>query len=511
MANSIYISGLASGLDTDGMIQAMLMGQQNKIDTAENDKKMAEWKKETWSDVNKQLNDFYSNYVDKLSRESTFQGYKTTSSSDAVSTNGTSTTAGTHVFTDIKMAEEASATGELNYLISSKTETFGNMGLLSSGQSTSFTVYSKDENGKEIETKVEITADDTLNTLKKKLEAADSNLSINFDLKNSKTFISSKNTGEDASLKMTFEGDDNLFRRLGLTSLVDKEGQKVDITEGLKGTNATYKYNGVAYTSQSNDVEINGVKVSFDRNTKEGEKVTVKVKSDSDKVVDFMKEFVDKYNELTESLNKKYSATKAVTTPLTDSQRSTMTDKEIDEYEQNIKDSLLRRDSSLQSVISTLRNTLQTTFSDGKYKSLSAVGITTGNYTENGKLHFDEEKFRKAYEDSPEDVMKLFTATDDAVKKGDKKASESKSMGIGTKLQDSFKTMQKRIDGVKSYQSYYNDKLADNEIKNYSKKITELYKKYTTLEARYRKQFAAMESAMSAINNQSSNLAGLLG
>lgn len=501
---SIQFSGLASGLDTDSIVQAMLTTQQNRIDSANQAKTKLEWKKDQWASVNSSINKFYSNYVDKLRLQSTFEKYSVAISSYAVSVKNTgSLPMGTHKVEVTKLASEINKSGDISSDLSSKSKSFKELGLLSDNESTTMIINDKE---------IEVTASDSLSTLEKKISAADKSLNINFDVGNKKLFISSKETGTKAKLNIDTSSDTTgLFEKIGLSGKNGVCGETGKINE--VGTGAEYTYNGVALTSETNDVEINGLKLSL--NEKTTEPVIIEVESDPDSVVDFMKEFISAYNELIKDLNDKYSATRVTLDPLTDTQRESMTDKEIEEYEQDIKDSLLRRDSSLKTVIDTLRTSMQNVVKGNPYGSLSAIGITTGDYSEGGKLYLDEEKFRAALEENPEAVKELFTGS------GEKSTTitdgktvtttEEKTKGIATRLNTSFLALKKRIDGLKAYDSYYNDKLTTDQITSYTEKIEKLQDKYDTLQKLYYKKFTAMETALSKLNSQSSSFTSMLG
>lgn len=71
-SNTIRFSGLASGMDTDSVVKAMLMPQQSKIDRQKQQEVLLNWKKDAWKDMNNKINTFYSKYISKLRLESTF-------------------------------------------------------------------------------------------------------------------------------------------------------------------------------------------------------------------------------------------------------------------------------------------------------------------------------------------------------------------------------------------------------------------------------------------------------
>lgn len=58
------MAGLASGMDTDSMVEQMLSGTQNKIDKQEGLKQQLTWKQEMYRDVITAINSFHSKYFD---------------------------------------------------------------------------------------------------------------------------------------------------------------------------------------------------------------------------------------------------------------------------------------------------------------------------------------------------------------------------------------------------------------------------------------------------------------
>lgn len=505
---SIQFSGLASGLDTDSIVKSMLSKYQTKIDTANNDKTKLEWKKEQWKTVNASINSFKSKYIDKLRYEATFESYTATISNSAVSVNMTGNMpVGTHKIEVTKLATEISMANDITADISSKSKSFKELGLLGEGDSTKLIINREvDQNGDVIQGKegieIEVTEKDTLQTLQEKIKGADSSLNVNFDVKNKKLFISSKETGTNSKVNIDASGDTTgLFQKIGLSGHINQ-----------MGTGAEYKYNGEVFKSDTNKVEINGLSLTL---KEENQPVTVEVKFDPDQVVAFMGEFVDAYNELIKQLNGLYSATKVSTTPLTDEQKEGMTEKQIDEYEKTIKDSLLRRDSSLQKVISSLRGSMQNVVEGNKYKVLSQIGITTGSYTENGKLTLNTDKLKKALEENPQAVKELFTSrgiTEETVVDGKvTQAINVKTMGLGTRLNNTFLELERRVEDVKSYQSYYHDVVNQDKITDMKDRISELEDKYKKMETMYYKKFTAMEKALSTLNSQSASFTSMLG
>lgn len=266
---------------------------------------------------------------------------------------------------------------------------------------------------------------------------------------------------------------------------------------------AVIKLDGADLTGSSNTFTVNGLTLNLtgttlDKTTGKYEEIQLNVTNDTDTAYKMVKDFVKKYNELLEEMNKLYKADSARGyDPLTDEQKEAMTDDEIEKWETKIKDSLLRRDDTLSGIITVMRSSLQTTTEvDGKKYSLSSFGIrTSSDYTENGKLHIygdeDDEtystqtnKLKEALEENPEAVMKTLAEA-------------------GQSLYDAM-TKKMAKTSLSSALTFYNDKKMDDDQKAYKKQISSLEDKLNDLEDRYYKQFTAMEKAMTKMQNSAS-------
>lgn len=480
---AIQMTGIASGLDTDSIVKAMLATDEAKITSVQNKKTELEWKKDKWKEVNDRINKFQSDYVDKLRFESTFEKYSIKSSNSNISVKSAgSLPEGTHKIQILSQPTGPQAIGNGMSAFDSleegksisKNTSFKDYNMLS--DSVTFQVNGKD---------VTIDPEDTLSSLERKIREADSSLNVNFDTKNKKLFISSKETGKDTKIEISGVGNNAFLNGLGLSDV------------SSKGSAGLIKYNGIEVEVNDYPIEINGLKLEITGKVDPNEEITITVGNDTDAVVNFMEEFVNEYNSIMDELNSLYSAKKITTGPLSESDKAAMTDKQVDEYEKMVKDSLLSGDKELKAVIDTLRSSVQGTFANAgsKYNSLSSIGITTGNYSEKGKLHLDKDKLKAALNDDANAVKDLFTS----------------KTGIGSKLNNSMNNLSKRVEGMKSYKSFYNDKLTDKEVKSLNEKTQTLQKKYTARQTKLYRKFALMEKQMSMLNTQSSSLMGMFG
>ena len=61
MYNTMRITGLASGIDTEEMIEKLMQAEKVKVDRVEQDKQIALWRQEMYNDVNKDFVNFILN------------------------------------------------------------------------------------------------------------------------------------------------------------------------------------------------------------------------------------------------------------------------------------------------------------------------------------------------------------------------------------------------------------------------------------------------------------------
>lgn len=274
-------------------------------------------------------------------------------------------------------------------------------------------------------------------------------------------------------------------------------------------SDAVIVLDGARLTGTSNTFSVNGMTLNLTSTTANQtggfDEIMVSVSNDTQAAYDMVKDFVTKYNELLDEMNTKYNAKSARDyDPLTDEQKEAMTDDEVEKWETKIKDSLLRRDDTLNSIIYTMRNSLQLTVDvDGKKYSLASFGIQTStDYTEKGKLHIFGDEDDETYSSEKNKLMEALENNPDAVMKTLAQA--------GQNLYDSLtKKMSKT--SLSSALTFYNDKQMDDTQSEYKKKIKELEKKLTTLEDKYYKQFTAMETALTKMQNSANSIMSFFG
>lgn len=327
-------------------------------------------------------------------------------------------------------------------------------------------------------------------------------VNASFDSKQGRFYINATGTGAENDFNIT-STDADALEALGLGT----KATKVDAKDAI------IEYNGVEYTSSQNKFDINGLSITAKAVTTEA--VNVDVSADTESAYNTVKEFVKSYNALVDEMTKLYYEKDSGYDPLTDEERSKLSETQIEQWEKKAKEGLLRRDSTIESLLSNMRNMLnqgvEVTQADGSVKrmSLASLGIVTGDYTENGKLHImgdpddaayatQENKLKKALSDDPDMVAKVL-------------AGSSGNEGVGTKLYSYMTKAMKRVEGSSSSLTFYNDVTMDEELKDYDEDIDKWKEKLQKLEDKYYDQFAAMEKAMAALQQQQNYIASLMG
>lgn len=275
------------------------------------------------------------------------------------------------------------------------------------------------------------------------------------------------------------------------------------------GQNAEIELNGVQYFSDSNTFDINGLTITCNGTTAENEVVTLSTKNDTSGIYDMIKGFIKEYSALINEMDKLYNAESAKGyEPLTDEEKEAMSESEIEKWESKIKDSLLRRDGTLNTVASAMKEIMMSGFEvNGKKMYLYDFGIETMGYfnaadNEKNAYHIYGDEDDEAFKNESNKLMAMISSDPDAV------------VGFFTQL--SQKLYGKMFDLMKgteysSVYKVYEDKKMKEEYDDYTVKIAEAEKKLQAYEDKWYKKFASMETAMARMQSNASAVTALLG
>jgi flagellar hook-associated protein 2 len=484
------LTGFASGMDTESIVKKLMNAESFSLNKLKQNQQKQTWMSDAYRQWNADLLAFRSNTLLNMNLSKTYHTFDVTSSQENIvaATSSGSSIAGTYQVEVKQLASSASFTGNKVALDPTKT-------LQGQGQLTADTSITINVNGDPAKTTtIAIKTTDTINDITSKINAAKDNtgkslgLQAFYDPTLQQFTLKTKETGAATSIDISAENPSFLSNTLGLT------------TTTAAGQNAQILFNGNEVTSlTSNNATIMGINFSF----KNMGASTVTVSQNTDGVVKNITEFIDKYNSLLDKMNTAVSQpVYRDYLPLLEEQKSEMSEKQVEMWEEKAKSGLLRSDSILTGLVTKMRSAMTSIVDNGSsYNTLASIGISSKSYQDKGKLYVDETKLREAIQTDPEAVEKLFSEMSNGKK------------GLISQLSDTFQVGIKELTnkagytGNNQYDQSVIGKLLSNTQTDIARQTEKLYRK----EEQYYRQFAAMEQAMSRFNSQSSWLAQQMG
>lgn len=306
----------------------------------------------------------------------------------------------------------------------------------------------------------------------------------------------------DAFVKQVQEANKNLT---DLKNNVNSDASKID------GKDAKIKLNDIEYTGSSNQFSINGLSITAQAVTGEGDAnaITITTQSDVQGMYDKIKDFLTQYNSLINEITSLYNADSAKGyEPLTDEEKDAMSDTEVEKWEDKIKASLLRRDDSLESVMNAMTSSMSKGYEiNGKNYYLSSFGIKTLGYlnaaeNEQNAYHIDGDEDDASVSGNSDKLMTALTEDPDSVIGFMQQLTNGLYESVGKKMQTST---------LSSVYKVYNDKEMASEYSDYTDLIKKWEQKLQDQEDYYYNKFSAMETALSKLQSQTSSMSNLFG
>jgi flagellar capping protein FliD len=406
-----------------------------------------------------------------------------------VQADGTITTLSSRQITFSGTTENLSILG-LSASASNRVNLSSQLKDLKLNQSLNNTSFKFKINGVEFnfdETKTVSEVIDTINQSK-------ANVSLSYSNINDRFVLSSKILGQGVDIDVE-DLSGNLMGSLFKVSS--------DEFNRIEGKNAILSVDGQEIERNSNNFEVNQFKLNLvSTNTN---KTVLSAKNSTNEVSSTITKFVEEYNSLVDKI---YSLTTEKSeyrdySPLTDAQKEEMSEKEIELWEKKAKTGLVRSDTNLVSLMSELRQSLMSK-GDGSL-SLNDMGITSGSYSDRGKLSIDPTKLNEALETRMDEVQALFTDVNTGLAQ---KFNAVLNKNAQTSLSNPGRLVS--VAGIANTSSDIKNTMYDR-IKSIESSITNLQRMYDSQKDRYWKQFSNLETAMSKLNSQSSWLTQQLG
>lgn len=536
----IRMTGMVSGLDTDSIVKELVSAYSTKKEKYEKEQTKLGWKQEIWKSLNKEVNSFYKS-VGNLRFDSGYNTKKTTSSDSTKATVSASgnATVGTQKLHVLSTAQSGYLTGgKITASDSSAKVTFSTKlsELGFTEDETALKFIAKDKDGKDISTDIKLSKDSTISDAVKALR--DVGLNASFDENNGRIFLSSSATGASTDFSLKSDGSDaskNLLNTLALNTDASEVTEASKRATKIDGSDAAIVLNGVVYTSSSNNFSINGLSISVNAVTdsvdlskaktngsldadkisdmlantplNDSEAISITTSTDTQGIYDKIKDFLTSYNNIINKMTKLYNADSAKNyEPLTDDEKSQMSDSEVEKWETKIKDSLLRRDSNLSTIMNAMTTSMTKAISiNGKNFSLSSFGISTLGYmnaaeNEQNAYHIDGDEDDENTSGNTDKLMAALSSDPDTVIDFMKQLSTNLYTAIDKQMQSN---------SLRSRYSIYNDKEMTSQYTSYTKTIAEWETKISDKEDYYYKKFSKMETALSKLNSQTSSLSGM--
>ena len=321
-----------------------------------------------------------------------------------------------------------------------------------------------------------------------------------------------KTVATDALVAEVTESINNVYASMGSVSSY-VAGLSDSVFAGAyrtEGSDAKIYLNGAEFVSTSNTFEVNGLTLTVNATTAKNEEITITTEEDTAGIYDMIKKFLTQYNELINEMDKLYNAESAKGyEPLTEDEKKEMSDDAVEKWEAKIKESLLKGDSTINTVGSALKGIMSgaITMTDGSKMFLSDFGINTLGYfnapeNERNALHIDgdpddsssstnADKLKAMIANDPEKTIEFFTT-------------------FAKTLYGKLGDLMQRTEYSSSY-TVYNDKQMRDEYNDYTVEIKELEQKLQDYEDKWYAKFADMETAMSKMQNNANAVTSLLG
>ena len=277
-------------------------------------------------------------------------------------------------------------------------------------------------------------------------------------------------------------------------------------------------------TRASNSFDIDGLTINVkgefttgvDKDGKPEEAISFTTTTDTDKIVDVIREFVNDYNEMATEIKNQYSTLPAQKSngakyePLTSEQEDQYSESELKAYNEKAKQGILFGDSTLSSMYSKLLSAITPGGADGQ--TLREIGIGTSYSNGMTTLSLDEDKLRAALESDPDKVRTAFTKT---------REGGSSSDGLMQTMQNTLNNYVKttgepkgvlitRAGSIKAPTSLNSNSLKsqmdsiDSQIDRWTDKMSAQIDRYTT-------KFSRLEQLIAEMNSQTSAMMGLMG
>lgn len=557
MSNKLRVTGMASGIDVDSVVKQMLSTQQARIDKMKQNRQVILWRQESYRDVINDLQSFRNTYLDILSPGDTnmlsannYAGYdvKYGDNNSMVSVTPTvGAVNGSYNVSYVKAGYDTghmAKTASLNVDLGAGTTMYSKVSDVSSIQAGTLKInYTNGTNNTFGATEadatpisIQINETDTVHDIINKIsEASSNNLKASYSELTHTFTLETANTGAGSKIQIAYNQVSDTDTTPVINNLAVQSWSSPQSGEdALVYITPPGSSESVPVTKSSNSFLIDGVLYNLisDKNLDGTTSSTVNISPNVSKTFDKIKAFIDKYNEIVDKVNTKIDEKKQYSyLPLTDAQKEDMKEEDIKKWEDKAKQGLLKNDSSLSSMLNSIRRAFFDKV-EGAGISLSDVGLNTSeDTTQRGKIILEKDvdgeyKLEKALKENPEKVSDLFRKDSNLRYDPDHKTDVGRydDIGIFRRIDDILKDYIRttrdsagkkgtliETAGITGDLSEINNLLSDDIRNNYDNRIKDMEEQLSTKEDQLYLKFSQLETAMQKLNSQSSWIAQQLG
>lgn len=369
-------------------------------------------------------------------------------------------------------------------------------------------------NGTEIKIKKGMSLTDIMDAI----NASDAGVKASYLAEGDRFVLTSTENGASGKIEIdSDQGIDQLLFGVKGTDYEVQEGKDAIIAVKYAGSDTP-----VEVTRGSNSFNLNGltvtVKGEFGYNSgvldPAAEAITFDVTMNTEPAVTAVKEMIDAFNEIVKLVNDEVSTKpNRKYDPLTAEQEDEMSESQINAWNEKAKAGMLFNDSDIRGLADALR-----TIISGDASNMQKMGLSVStDYSDNGKLVFDEEAFKKALETDPDGVINAFTRPSEK----DANGNVTDAGGVMVRLQSVMEKYASTTGATKGIlieragSKYAPTSILTNSMQKQldaiDKEIDRLTDKLSVEQDRYISQFTNLERLISQMNSQSSWLASAFG
>ena len=459
MVQGISFDGLASGLDTNDMIEQLMEVERISVRRLEVQKQETDAKQEIWQEVNQQLQNF-DNSIDSLRQRETFESRVTNSEMENVMTADAN-----------QRANEANYRMNVQQLAQSHRVAGDQVGEILEGEEDPDVTTELGLNGSFTVNEAEITVaeEDGLRDIVNKINEAE-DTGVEAFIMDNRLILNSVETGEDNIIALEDTDGDDILQQLGV--LTDGEtvanGENDNYANQLaEAQNSLFTIDGLEVERSTNtniDDVVNNVSFDLHGTNEADEFFNLEVRNDIDQTAEAVSSFVEDYNNI-QTFISEYSG----------------------------EEDILQGDVTMRRLSTNLRRQVTNEVGiDGELTNVGDIGI---QIDDEGHMTLDETEMRDAIRENPEEVQNLFRARE----------SEDGADGVARRVRDRVQQYV-RYSGILQRK----DRSLDNQIGRIDDRIDRQERRLERREERLRSRFARMETTLNEVQAQGSWMQGQL-